>query len=159
MRTTLTLTMWLSPRILKWCWVKSCLEKDLAWFYLYLFLEGSVSDVNQRSEDWMMCSWMLCGVPAAGYCCVSRSCNIQHKFFHILRYLFIRFCVCVLCCIVIDVSSFQRNALPIPISHFFEAVSVNVIPWHNAAMVLPTAHTVSLILQTVFPTPSMHNWQ
>jgi hypothetical protein len=82
----------------------------------------------------MLCSWMVCGVPAAGfcvklYCCVSKSCNIQHKFFHILWYLFIWFCVFVfLCCIVIDVSSFQRNALPIPISRFFEAVPVNVTP-------------------------------
>jgi len=38
-------------------------------------------------------------------------------------------------------------------------MSVNVTPRHNAAVVLPTAYTVSLILQTVSPTPLMHNWK
>lgn len=58
-----------------------------------MFFEGSVSDVHWRSgrlyEDWMVCSWMVCGVKL--YCCVSSSCNIQHKFFNILWYSFIQF--------------------------------------------------------------------
>jgi len=60
-------------------------------FYLILFYICSLRvQFLMWTEEVADCEdWMVCGVPAAGfcvklYCCVSRPCKIQHKVFHIL---------------------------------------------------------------------------